>query len=88
MMHVPDGKLIGHCGLSETGRCVYLSYAQRKDYWCMGLAPEACKAVLAYGFEELGLKEVWTGTRPENRARRGMMERLGMSQREEGHEVR
>ena len=56
----------------------------REDYWCKGLAPEACRAVLRYGFEQLGLEEIGTGTRVENRAWRGMMEKLGMTLREIG----
>lgn len=87
MIHKPDGELIGHCGLTERDGRVLLSYALRKDYWCRGLAPEAAAAVLSYGFEELGLEEIWTGTGTENRAWRGMMERLGMTLRETGHTV-
>ena len=59
------------------GRIV-LSYALREDYWCKGLAPEACRAMLRYGFEQLGLEEIGTSTRAENRAWRGMMEKLEM----------
>lgn len=78
-----SGQLIGHCGLERRGDRVVLSYALHRDHWCKGLAPEACREVLHYGFEELGLEEVWTATRPENGAWRGMMERLGMGLREE-----
>ena len=82
MIHKPDGELIGHCGLTEREGRVVLSYALRKDHWCKGLAPEALRAVLRYGFEGLGLEEIWTGTQAENSAWRGMMEKLGMSLRE------
>ncbi len=92
MDHKPDGELIGHCGLMEGEGHIVLSYALRGDYWCKGLAPEACGAMLRYGLEELGLEEVWTGTRAENHAWRGMMEKLGMTLREthcgDGEEVR
>jgi ribosomal-protein-alanine N-acetyltransferase len=84
MIHKPNRELIGHCGLTERDGRVFLSYALRKDYWCRGLAPEAAAAVLSYGFEELGLEEIWTETRPENSAWRGMMERLGMVLRKAG----
>ncbi|QYJ16797.1 Acetyltransferase [Rubrobacter xylanophilus DSM 9941] len=84
MILCEDGRLIGHCGLERREGRVVLSYALHKDHWCKGLAPEACREVLRYGFEELGIEEVWTATRPENRAWRGMMERLGMGLREEG----
>jgi [ribosomal protein S5]-alanine N-acetyltransferase len=82
MVYKPDGELIGHCGLTQKDGRVVLSYALREDYWCKGLAPEACRAVLRYGFEQLGLEEIGTGTHAENRAWRGMMERLGMTLQE------
>lgn len=84
MIHEPGGELIGHCGLTERDGRVLLSYALRKDYWCRGLAPEAAAAMLSYGFEELGLEEIWTDTRAVNRAWRSMMEKLGMALRETG----
>jgi RimJ/RimL family protein N-acetyltransferase len=78
----PGGELIGHCGLTEREGCVVLAYALHKDHWCKGLAPEACGAVLRYSFEVLGLEEIWTGTRAENLAWRGMIEDLGMTLQE------
>ncbi|WP_273886897.1 GNAT family N-acetyltransferase [Rubrobacter naiadicus] len=84
MVHREDGALIGHCGLEPAdGGRILLSYALSKEYWCMGLAPEACREVLRYGFEELGLEEIWSHTGAHRRAWRGMMERLGMELREE-----
>ena len=88
-----DGELIGHCGLTKREGRVVLSYALHKNHWCKGLAPEACEAVLRYGFEVLGLKEIWTATRAENVAWRSMIEDLGMTLQEsertdEGEEVR
>jgi [ribosomal protein S5]-alanine N-acetyltransferase len=62
MVYKPDEELIGHCGLTERNGRVVLSYALREDYWCKGLAPEACRAVLRYGFEQLGLEDIGTGT--------------------------
>lgn len=82
MRYKADGELIGHCGLTETKGRIVLSYALHKNHWCKGLAPEACEAVLRYGFEVLGMKEIWTGTRAENIAWRSMMEDLGMILRE------
>ena len=90
----PGGGLIGHCGLTEREGRVVLAYALHKNHWCKGLVPEACEAVLRYGFEVLGLEEIWTGTRAENLAWRGMIEDLRMTLQEaeegtgEGEEVR
>jgi RimJ/RimL family protein N-acetyltransferase len=83
MIHREDDALIGHCGLEPSrDDGALLSYALSKDYWCKGLVPEACRAVLRYGFGELGLEEIWTATSPDNRAWRSMMEKLGMGLRE------
>jgi [ribosomal protein S5]-alanine N-acetyltransferase len=86
-------ELVGHCGLMERDGRIVLAYALSKSHWCKGLAPEACDAVLRYAFEVLELEEIWTGTKAENHAWRGMMEKLGMTLREtkrsgEGEEVR
>lgn len=78
----PDGNLIGHCGLTEQEGRVVLSYALRKEYWCMELAPEACRTVLDHGFKALGVEEIWTTPRSENRAWQSVMEKLGMHLRE------
>ncbi len=82
IIYKESGDLIGHIGLSREGGRTVLSYALRKDHWCMGLAPEACREVMRHAFEDLGMDEIWTCARAENSAWRGMMERLGMVLRE------
>ena len=82
MIYEPDSALIGHCGLTEQGGRVVLAYALHKDYWCRGLAPEACNAILEYGFGVLRVEEIWTETQAKNYAWRSMMEKLGMTLRE------
>ncbi|CAN5588646.1 MAG: GNAT family N-acetyltransferase [Actinomycetota bacterium] len=82
IIYKEGGELIGHVGVSrEEGRYV-LSYALRKDHWCMGLAPEACRKIMAHTFDELEMDEIWTRTRAGNSAWRSMMGRLGMTHRE------
>ena len=73
-------KLIGWCGLwrlKETGE-VEVGYAIDKEYWGRGLAAEAARAFLEYGFNELKLEKVVAVARPENAASRRVMEKLGM----------
>jgi RimJ/RimL family protein N-acetyltransferase len=48
-------------------------------WWGRGLAPEAARAAVAFGFDELRLDEVVSMTVPGNRASRRVMEKLGMS---------
>ena len=47
-------------------------------YWNRGLATEGARAVLRYGFEELGLHEIVSFTVPANLPSRRVMEKLGM----------
>jgi RimJ/RimL family protein N-acetyltransferase len=80
----PTGNLSVIAALTQKDGRVVLSYALREDYWDKGLAPEACRAVVRYGFEQLRLEEIRTGTWAENRAWRAMMQKLGMTLREVG----
>jgi ribosomal-protein-alanine N-acetyltransferase len=75
------GKFAGWCGLwrlKETDE-TEVGYALIKEFRGRGYAVEASKAFLIYGFETLKLKEIVAVARPENRASRRVMERLGMS---------
>lgn len=76
-----SGAFAGWCGLwrlKETGE-TEVGYALVKEFRGKGYASEASEAFLKYGFEELNLKEIVAVARPENRASRRVMERLGMS---------
>lgn len=47
--------------------------------WGRGYAPEAARAVLAFGFEDVGLDEVVSMTTERNLPSRRVMEKLGMT---------
>lgn len=47
-------------------------------HWGRGLAAEACRALLTYGFDGLGMDVVQASTDPPNAASVRLMERLGM----------
>ena len=46
--------------------------------WGQGLAPEGARALLVYGFGDLGLQTVWAETMAVNAASRAVMTKLGM----------
>ncbi len=75
------GELVGYCGLSlgseEVG--VELAYMLSRGAWGRGLALEAGRACLRYGFEMLDLKSIAGLTLHDNRRSRRVLERLGMS---------
>lgn len=53
-----------------------------KAYWGRGVALEASRLLLEFGFKDLGLHRVWLGTMADNEGMQRLAERLGC--REEG----
>ena len=54
-----------------------LGYWIGKQYWGRGLIPEACRELLGYAFEELGMRAVWCGYYDGNTKSRRVQEKLG-----------
>jgi len=79
-----DGVFVGFVGLHEPAAalpfspCVEIAWRLARDAWGSGLATEAARAALAYGFGTLGLDEIVSFTTLDNRRSRAVMERLGM----------
>lgn len=78
------GELAGFAGLDpvEEGRPfggVEIGWRLARWAWGKGYATEAARAVLAYGFETLGLAEVVAETAAENARSQAVMRRLGMT---------
>jgi ribosomal-protein-alanine N-acetyltransferase len=74
------GRFLGQCGLNtvdELGEIEVL-YGLERAAWGRGLATEAARAALAYGFEAARLPRIVAVTRPGHAASRGVMEKLGM----------
>jgi len=77
-----NGKLIGYCGLQylETSQEVEIYYGFHKEYWRMGFALEAAKAVLRFAFDNLKLDRVCAVAHPENFASHKVLSNLGFLQ--------
>ncbi|HST52685.1 MAG TPA: GNAT family N-acetyltransferase [Pyrinomonadaceae bacterium] len=82
-----SGALVGYCGLThgleEVG--VEIAYLISRSEWSKGIASEAARACLRYGFERLGLDSIAGLTRHENRRSRRVLERLGMRYVRDAH---
>jgi [ribosomal protein S5]-alanine N-acetyltransferase len=80
LVYRANGDLIGFCGLDHLwgGEEIEIGYWLDHTYWGQGLATEAAQAVMAYGFEELGLPRIVAVAHPENRASLRVLEKLGM----------
>jgi ribosomal-protein-alanine N-acetyltransferase len=72
--------LIGFAGLRTFGDPseVELLYGLLPAWWGRGLATEAARAVLRFGFEELGLARIFGRTDPPNAASVRLLQRCGM----------
>lgn len=83
-----DGSFVGMIGLgfpadimrdAIPGRPeVEIGWQFDKAYWGKGLAPEAARAWLAYGFDVAGLGEIVAFTYEGNHPSRRVMEKIGM----------
>ena len=75
-------KIIGWCGLQPFEPLPdkkEIFFGLSPDYWNNGYMTEAARAVVAYGFRELGLKEIVAGVKPENIASIRVIEKLGFT---------
>lgn len=78
----PTGDLIGFCGLKYLPEfdAVDVGFRFLPQYWGQGLATEACRASLAFGFDVLGLDRILGFVLAENAASIRVLEKVGMHQ--------
>jgi RimJ/RimL family protein N-acetyltransferase len=82
-IHKESGAFIGRCGLLPwriDGREeVEVAYTMARAYWGQGLATEAARAILQYGFQTLNLTRLVCLIDPENIASQRVAEKIGMT---------
>ena len=84
-----SGEFIGFVGLSVPRfdapfmPAVEIGWRLAAEHWGRGLATEAAREVLRYGFEVVGLESVVSFTVPANVRSRRVMEKIGMRMAEE-----
>jgi RimJ/RimL family protein N-acetyltransferase len=81
------GEFMGHCGLGpvpEAGEIEVL-YSLGKAYWGRGIATEAARASVRFGFEQANLDRLIALAVPENIGSRRVMEHLGFVYDREVH---
>jgi RimJ/RimL family protein N-acetyltransferase len=78
---VHDGALIGAIGLAFEPHlaCARLGYWLGRPYWGRGYATEAATAVVAHGFETLGLERIWAPRFRANAASGRVLEKVGLA---------
>ncbi|MBI4854445.1 MAG: GNAT family N-acetyltransferase [Acidobacteria bacterium] len=75
-----DSLFIGLCGLQflENTENVEVGYRLARAFWGKGLATEAAKACINYGFNKLSLPEIVAVIDPENIASHKVIEKVGL----------
>lgn len=69
---------IGFCGLVPAPGGAEIGWRLSRRFWGQGLATEAAQAVIAYGFEVLGLKQILCTVQAANVGSLRVVEKLGM----------
>ena len=79
VIHKADNVFIGFAGLKrlEDQGEVDLGYRLRREYWGQGLATEASRISLKYGFETLGIERVIAMAHAENVGSIHVLKKLG-----------
>ena len=76
------GKMIGTCGFTRfntDANSAELGYVLNPSFWGMGIAPEAVRAVMRFGFTELQLHRLEARYMVGNDQSRRVMEKVGMT---------
>jgi len=73
-------EVIGFCGLKHFADedLVDVGYRLRREFWGRGLATEAARASVAYGFDVLGLQRIEGHALPENTASHRVLEKCAL----------
>jgi len=78
-----DGQLIGGCSIhvsDSNNREGWIGYCLSRHFWRQGYATETAKALLRFGFDQLGLHRIFSLCDPENLASAHVLEKVGMEQ--------
>lgn len=79
-----NGQFIGFTGLTNAPfeswftPCVEIGWRLSRENWGCGFATEAAKACLYYGFDRLGLGEIYSFTSIHNTRSEQVMKKIGM----------
>jgi ribosomal-protein-alanine N-acetyltransferase len=78
---IQDNQLLGWCGLNileETGETEVL-YLLKKSVWGQGLASEAARFSVDYGFQKVKLEKIVGLVHPKNIASQRVLEKCGLT---------
>ena len=82
-----DAAILGDCYLGPADEAdeIELGYAVARDHWGEGIATEASKALVRYGFETAGLDRIAGFAMPVNVASWRVLEKVGFEYERDDH---
>lgn len=83
LCHKDNGLLFGSCGIRINNLHLAeanIGYELDSQYWGKGYATEAAKAILQFGFENLGMHRIWATTIAGNIGSVNVLKKIGMRQ--------
>jgi ribosomal-protein-alanine N-acetyltransferase len=86
IFNLADNDFIGVCILNYSeydSKSIELGYRLHLKYWGSGIATELAQALVFYGLNEVGLKEICAVTHPDNTASQRVLSKAGF--RQQGH---
>ena len=78
---LPGGEQIGNCGIRRNRENDWeadIGYELAPQYWGQGYATEAARAIVLFGFQELGLYRIAAWCNADNLASAGVLEKVGL----------
>jgi len=87
MAYKTSDEFVGFCGLQHLDNTseIEVGYRLARRFWGMGLATEAARASLHYGFEQLGLKRIVAVIQPPNGPSKSVAKKIGMKHVKNAH---
>ena len=72
-----SGRVIGRAGIEPCGEEAELGYVIARPWQRLGIAGEVCRAILKYGFEELGMDQISARVQSANQPSKRLLQKLG-----------
>ena len=80
IIHKEDNKMIGTCDfcfISWEDSVGEIGYCINREYWNRGYVTKACKAIIKFGFEYLGLEKIFIRHNIDNIGSKRVIEKCG-----------
>jgi len=87
MVDKTSGEFVGFCGLQHLDNTseIEVGYRLARKFWGLGLATEAARACLQYGFQELRLDRIVAVIQPGNAQSKSVAAKIGMKYIKNAH---